>query len=239
MNIAIIGYGKMGHEIEKIAISRGHNVALIVDVDNANDLCSEKMANIDVAIEFSMPTAAYGNIVKCIDFGTPVVCGTTAWLERYDEVVALANSKNGAFFYASNYSIGVNLFFDINRRLAKLMNPYSQYDVTIEEVHHTQKKDAPSGTAITIAEGVLDGIERKKRWVSEPTIVPEELEVAAIRRSVVPGTHVVTWESEVDLIRIEHLAKSRQGFALGAVVAAEFLAGKKGVYTMSDLINNA
>ncbi len=237
MNIAIIGYGKMGREIEKILISRGHSVGLVIDIDNAEDLNSEKRASIDVAIEFSAPTAAYQNIVRCIEASTPVVSGTTAWLERYDEIVALTKSKNGAFFYASNFSIGVNLFFDINRRLAKLMNKYPQYDVTLEEVHHTQKKDAPSGTAITLAEGILEGIERKKSWVCKPTTEPEELEVAAIRRSVVPGTHTITWESSVDLISIEHLAKGREGFALGAVVAAEFLAGKCGVYTMSDLLS--
>ncbi|MFI3314791.1 MAG: 4-hydroxy-tetrahydrodipicolinate reductase [Rikenellaceae bacterium] len=236
MNIAIIGYGKMGREIEKILISRGHNIGLIIDIDNAEDLNSEKLSAIDVAIEFSAPSAAYQNIVKCIECGTPVVCGTTAWLDSYDDVVKLTNEKEGAFFYASNYSIGVNLFFDINRRLSNLMNSYPQYDVTLEEVHHTQKKDAPSGTAITLAEGILEGIERKTSWVCKPTTEPEELEVAAIRRSVVPGTHTITWESSVDMITIQHLAKGREGFALGAVVAAEFLCGKRGIFTMSDLL---
>ncbi len=237
MNIALIGYGKMGKEIEKILINRGHNVSLIIDIENTHDLCSEKMAGVDVAIEFTAPHTAYGNIVKCIEFGVPVVCGTTAWLDKYDEVVELCNQKGSAFFYASNYSVGVNIFAQVNKLLARLMNGYSQYDVSMEEVHHTQKKDAPSGTAITLAEGILEGITRKDKWVCGTTTEPAELEIAAIRRSVVPGTHTVTWESDVDYIKIEHLAKSRGGFALGAVLAAEFLAGKKGIYTMEDLLS--
>lgn len=236
MNIAIIGYGKMGREIEKILISRGHNIGLIIDIDNAEDLNSEKLSAIDVAIEFSAPSAAYQNIVKCIECGTPVVCGTTAWLDSYDDVVKLTNEKEGAFFYASNYSIGVNLFFDINRRLSNLMNSYPQYDVTLEEVHHTQKKDAPSGTAITLAEGVLDNLDRKNKWVCETTTEPEELEILAVRRSIVPGTHTVTYESAIDQLTMTHTAKGRQGFALGAVLASEFLCGKKGVYSMKDLM---
>ncbi len=236
MNVAIVGYGKMGKEIAKILEYRSHNVALIIDVNNQEDLNSEKLKDIDVAIEFSAPSVAYQNIVKCLEAGVPVVCGTTAWLDNYNEVMKLTEAKNGAFFYASNYSIGVNLFFEVNKKLAQLMNPYPQYDVTVEEVHHTQKKDAPSGTAITIAEGILDGIERKESWICGTTTEPNELEIGAIRRSIVPGTHTVTWESEVDMLRIEHTAKGREGFALGAVVAAEFLAGKKGVYSMNDLL---
>lgn len=236
MNVALIGYGKMGKEIEQVLKSRSHNVALIIDFDNANDLNAQNLKNIDVAIEFSAPSVAYSNVVKCIENGVAVVCGTTAWLDKYDSVVELTKAKNSAFFYASNYSIGVNLFFEVNKKLAKLMNPYSEYDVTVEEVHHTQKKDAPSGTAITIAEGILEGIDRKEKWVCGTTIEPSELEIAAIRRSVVPGTHTVTWESDVDMLRIEHTAKGRKGFAVGAVVAAEFLCGKKGVFTMNDLL---
>ena len=236
MNVALVGYGKMGKEIEKFLKNRSHNVALIIDIDNIGDLNSEKLKNIDVAIEFSAPMVAYQNIVKCIECGVPVVCGTTAWLDKFDEVVELTKAKNCGFFYASNYSIGVNLFFEVNKKLAQLMNPYSQYDVTLEEVHHTQKKDAPSGTAITIAEGILDGIDRKDSWICGTTTEPNELEIGAIRRSIVPGTHTVTWESEVDMLRIEHTAKGREGFALGAVVAAEFLCGKKGVYSMNDLL---
>ncbi|MEG1634771.1 MAG: 4-hydroxy-tetrahydrodipicolinate reductase [Rikenellaceae bacterium] len=236
MNVALIGYGKMGKEIEQVLISRSHNVSLIIDVDNKEDLNADNLKNIDVAIEFSAPTVAYDNVIKCIENSVPVVCGTTAWLDKYDSVVELTKKCDGAFFYASNYSIGVNLFFEINKKLAKLMNPYSEYDVTVEEVHHTQKKDAPSGTAITIAEGILDGIERKNKWVCGTTIEPCELEISAIRRSIVPGTHTVTWESEVDMLKLEHTAKGRKGFAVGAVIAAEFLKGKRGVFTMNDLL---
>ncbi len=236
MNIALIGYGKMGREIEKVLVSRGHTVVLKIDVDNAHDFTAEKMKAADAAIEFTTPATAYGNIMKCLEYGVPVVCGTTAWLDKYDAVVEECRKRSGTFFYASNYSIGVNIFFNINRRLAAMMERFGEYDVTIEEVHHTQKKDAPSGTAVTLAEGVLDGVSRKNKWVCGTTTEPSELEVAAIRRSIVPGTHTVTWESEVDLISITHQAKSRAGFAVGAVLAAEFIAGKKGVYSMGDLL---
>ena len=228
----------MGHEIERILLERGHSVPLIIDISNPGDLNAENLKNVDVAIEFSTPSTAFDNIRKCLEAGTPVVCGTTAWLDRYDEAVALCKETGGAFFYASNYSIGVNVFFKINRELARLMNRFAEYDVTIEEVHHTQKKDAPSGTAITLAEGVLEGLERKQTWICGTTTVPEELEIGAIRRSVVPGTHTVTYESPADLIAINHTAKSRVGFAMGAVAAAEFLCGKKGIYTMDDLMNS-
>lgn len=238
MEIALIGYGKMGREIERIALQRGHRIPLIIDIDNSRDLCPEKLKGIDVAIEFTTPRTAYGNITACLEAGTPVVCGTTAWLERFEEVKRLCNEKNGAFFYASNYSIGVNVFFDINRRLARLMNRFGAYDVTLEETHHTQKKDAPSGTAITLAEGILENLDRKKSWVCGTTTEASELEITAVRRSVVPGIHTVTYESEADLITITHNAKSRQGFALGAVLAAEFLQGKKGVFSMDDLMKS-
>lgn len=236
MNVALIGYGKMGHEIEAILLDRGHKVALIIDMNNAGDLNAEKLKDIDVAIEFSTPDTAYGNIVKCIENRVPVVCGTTAWLERLGEVEKLCKECDGAFFYASNYSVGVNVFFALNRRLAELMNPFAQYDVTLEETHHTQKKDAPSGTAITLAEGILENLERKKSWVGTTTTEPDELEVVAIRRSVVPGTHTVTYESPADLITMTHNAKSRAGFAIGAVLAAEFIKGKSGVFGMKDLL---
>lgn len=235
MNVAIIGYGKMGRMIEGILLSRGHKVGVIIDVDNQNDFTKENFKDVDVAIEFTAPHTAYQNIVKCLEFGTPVVCGTTAWLDKYDEVLALCQERNGTFFYASNYSIGVNLFFKVNEYLSKMMNSFSQYDVTLEEVHHTQKKDAPSGTAITLAEGILEGLDRKNVWVNNTTTEAEELEITSIRRSIVPGTHTITWESPVDTIQIEHTAKSREGFAMGAVVASEFIVGKKGVFTMNDL----
>lgn len=236
MKVAIIGYGKMGHEIEKVLTGRGHEVVLIIDVDNASELTPQNLAKADVAIEFSAPAVAYDNIMKCLEAGTPVVCGTTAWLDRYDNVVEKCMSKNGAFFYASNYSIGVNLFFKINRELASLMERFAEYDVTLNEIHHTQKKDAPSGTAITLAEGILENCSRKREWFLGTTTVADQLEVTAQRRSVVPGTHTVVWESPADTITIDHTAKNRSGFAVGAVVAAEYLVGKKGVYTMSDLL---
>lgn len=236
MKIALIGYGKMGKEIEQILIARGHTIPLIIDLNNTNDLDAAHLQEVDVAIEFTTPSTAYGNVVKCLEAGVPVVCGTTAWLDKLPEVEQLCKEKNGAFFYASNYSIGVNIFFEINRRLAQLMNRFGEYDVTIEETHHTQKKDAPSGTAVTLAEGVLENLDRKQQWVCGTTTVPEELEVVAIRRSVVPGTHTVTYESDVDALSITHMAKSRRGFALGAVLAAEFLHGKTGIFSMKDLM---
>ena len=236
MKIALIGYGKMGKEIEQILIARGHTIPLIIDLNNTNDLDAAHLKEIDVAIEFTTPSTAYGNVVKCLEAGVPVVCGTTAWLDKLPQVEQLCKEKNGAFFYASNYSIGVNIFFEINRRLAQLMNRFGEYDVTIEETHHTQKKDAPSGTAVTLAEGILENLDRKQKWVCGTTTVPEELEVVAIRRSVVPGTHTVTYESDVDSLSITHMAKSRHGFALGAGLAAEFLYGKTGIFSMKDLM---
>lgn len=236
MKIALIGYGKMGKEIEQILIARGHTIPLIIDLNNTNDLDAAHLQEVDVAIEFTTPSTAYGNVVKCLEAGVPVVCGTTAWLDKLPQVEQLCKEKTGAFFYASNYSIGVNIFFEINRRLAQLMNRFGEYDVTIEETHHTQKKDAPSGTAVTLAEGILENLDRKQKWVCGTTTVPEELEVVAIRRSVVPGTHTVTYESDVDSLSITHMAKSRRGFALGAVLAAEFLYGKTGIFSMKDLM---
>lgn len=236
MKTAIIGYGRMGREIEKLLLARGHEVALVIDVDNAGDLNAEKMEGIDVAIEFTTPATALGNIRKCLEIGVPVVCGTTAWTEHLSEVEALCREKDGAFFYASNYSIGVNIMFKLNRVLAGIMDRFPEYDVTVEEVHHTGKKDAPSGTAITIADDIVAGLDRKARWVGATTTAPDELEVLAVRRSVVPGTHTVTYESDVDSITMTHTAKSRGGFVTGAVMAAEFLAGKKGIYSMNDLL---
>lgn len=236
MNVALIGYGKMGHEIEKILILRHHTVVLIIDKDNADELTPEKMRGVDVAIEFSAPSVAYDNIVKTLRCGVPVVCGTTAWADRMESVCGLCEELNGAFFYASNYSVGVNLMFKINSILARLMEPFPQYDVTVDEIHHTQKVDAPSGTALTLAQGILDGVTRKERWVLGDSIVPTELNVGALRRGIVPGTHNVVWDSAVDEITISHRAKSRAGFAEGAVLAAEFIVGKKGCFGMDDLL---
>ena len=238
MKTVLIGYGKMGKEIEKLLLQRGHEIVLIIDEYNADDLNTQtlKKTGAEIAIEFSTPLTAYDNIVRCLEAGVGVVCGTTGWLDKFDEVKSLCEKLHGTFFYASNYSIGMNVMFRLNEKLAGMMNGFPQYDVTVEEVHHTQKKDAPSGTAITIAEGILNNLDRKKKWVGETTTVPKELEVLAVRRSVVPGIHTVTYESDVDLISVTHSAKGRAGLALGAVLAAEFICGKKGVYTMSDML---
>lgn len=236
MKIALIGYGKMGHEIENIAISRGHSINLIIDRDNMNDLSKENLSEIDVAIEFSTPDAAYANIMKCLELGVPVVCGTTAWIDKLNHVKKYCGEVDGAFFYASNYSIGVNLTFRINQMLAEMMNKFTSYDVSLEEVHHTTKIDAPSGTAVTLAGDIIEAIDRKKHWILGASTAPHEMNVTAIRRGTAPGTHTVVWDSPVDEITLSHRAKGRVGFAEGAVVAAEFLVGKKGVYGMNDLL---
>lgn len=231
----------MGREIERALLERGHEVALIIDADNAADLCAEKLAGVDVAIEFTTPDTALGNIRKCLEAGIPVVCGTTAWTAHLPEVEAMCRAKSGAFFYASNYSIGVNVMFELNRRLAEMMNRFPEYDVTLEEVHHTQKKDAPSGTAVVLAGDIVAALDRKTAWVGHTTTELSELEVVSVRRSVAPGTHTVTYESPVDAITLSHNIKSRAGLAAGAVSAAEFLArevaaGRSGVYSMKDLL---
>lgn len=238
MNIALIGYGKMGQEIEKILLQQGENIALIIDKENSADLNPDnlKSKNIDVAIEFSTPETAYENIITCIKAGVPVVSGTTGWLDKLEEAEALCEESGGALFYASNFSVGVNVMFKVNEALAKMMNSFPQYDVTVEEVHHTQKKDAPSGTAITIAEAIVEHFSPKTKWVGNTTTTPDELEVLAVRRSIVPGIHTVTYESEEDTIELKHSAKSRRGFAMGAVLAAKHIAGKKGIFTMDNLL---
>lgn len=228
----------MGREIERLMLARGHKISLVVDEKNSADLNDKtlKEKGVDVAVEFSTPETAFDNISACIKAGVPVVCGTTGWLDKLEEAKALCEKHNSAFFYASNYSVGVNVLFRVNETLAKLMNGFAEYDVTVEEVHHTQKKDAPSGTAITIAEGILGNLDRKAKWVGETTTTPEELEVVAIRRSVVPGTHTITYESPADSISLTHVAKGREGLAMGAVLAAEFIKDKKGIYSMSDML---
>lgn len=239
MKIALIGYGKMGHEIEKILVSRGHTLPLIIDQDNTDQLTAENLNKCDVAIEFTTPATAFGNIVTCLKAGIPTVCGTTAWLDRLPEVTDLCQQTSGAFFYASNYSIGVNIFFAINRQLARMMNQFPEYDVTLNEVHHVQKKDAPSGTAVTLAEDILAGIDRKTSWHLGTTTDRDKLEVTAQRRAMVPGIHTIVWESDADTITIDHNAKNRSGFAMGAVLAAEYLADKRGtgkVYGMKELL---
>ncbi len=237
MKIALIGYGKMGKAIEAIAKERGHEIVLTIDVNNQKDLTVENLEKADVAIEFTIPSSALQNYLLCFDSGVPVVSGTTGWLEKKDEVLKAMQQKDGTFFYASNFSLGVNLFFALNKKLAELMKNRSEYDITMEEVHHTQKLDAPSGTAITLAEDLFDIHPGKTSWTLEAPTQAEQMHIEAIREGQVPGIHRIKYESEIDYIEIEHSAKSRQGFALGAVLAAEFSAGKKGLLSMNDLLN--
>lgn len=237
MNAALVGYGKMGREIEKILAARGHSVVLTIDENNGAELTTDNLRRfgVSVAIEFTTPGSAYRNIATCLEAGVAVVCGTTGWLERYDEVVALCEKTGGAFFYASNYSLGVNIFFRLNEVLARMMDGFPEYEVSMEEIHHIHKKDAPSGTAITLAEGIARNVARKSGWTMDAP-AEDEIFIAAGRSGEVPGTHIVEWESEADSIVITHEAKNRKGLAVGAVMAAEFLNGKTGVYSMSDLL---
>jgi 4-hydroxy-tetrahydrodipicolinate reductase len=237
MKIALIGYGKMGKTIEKIALERGHKVVSIIDVDNKDDFRSEAFQRADVAIEFSAPAAAFDNFRQCFAANIPVVAGTTGWLDRLDEVKTICKKEGKTFFYASNYSIGVNLFFALNKYLAKLMNKFPEYDVRLSETHHIHKLDAPSGTALTLADDLLARIDRKKQWKLGESDQPDDLPVEAIREDEVPGIHEIIYESDADYIQIKHSAKSRAGFALGAVLAAEFTAGKKGFLGMNDLLH--
>lgn len=236
MKIALIGYGKMGREIEKIAIARGHQIVSTIDMDNESDFDSEAFKSADVAIEFSSPKSALNNYRRAFAANVPVVSGTTGWLEQLDEVKNSCEKEGKTFFYASNFSLGVNIFFALNNYLAKIMNQYPDYDVKMEEVHHIHKLDAPSGTAITLAEGVLDNIDRKTGWKLEKADSDKDLVIHAIRQGEVPGIHEIIYESEADIISIKHDAKSRKGFAFGAVLAAEFTAGKKGFLGMGDML---
>ena len=236
MNIALIGYGKMGKEIEKIAIARNHKITLIIDINNIADLNIENLSKADVAIEFTTPHTAIDNYLKCFEAGIPVVSGTTGWLQRYDEVITLCKKYNSAFFYASNFSLGVNIFFKLNAYLARIMNKYDNYNVEIEEIHHTQKLDAPSGTAITLANDIIKNITRKQKWELNTEDKINNLNIRAIRQDAIPGIHTIKYESEVDFIQITHSAKNRQGLALGAVMAAEFIKNKKGIFSMNDLL---
>jgi len=236
MKIALIGYGKMGHAIEQIALDKGHEIVLRIGIENLEDFTLENVAKADVAIEFTSPHSAAENIKKCIDAGVAVVCGSTGWLQQFDEIKSYVTQKNGAFLYASNFSIGVNLFFELNSYLARLMQPYKEYDVSLEEIHHTQKKDAPSGTAITLAEQVLNFVKTKKQWVNHISDDPAELEIISERIDPAPGTHKIKYHSAIDDIEIIHTAHNRQGFASGAVLAAEFICGKKGIFTMKDVL---
>jgi 4-hydroxy-tetrahydrodipicolinate reductase len=235
MKVAIIGYGKMGKEIETICKQRGHEIPLIIDFNNAADLNKENLSKVDVAIEFSTPGTAYQNILKCFEANVPVVAGTTGWIDKLDEVKRLVDEKELTFFYTSNYSLGVNIFFKINKELARLMNAFPEYEVSLEETHHITKLDAPSGTAITLANDLIQNLDRKKDWKLD-TKAPETIDIHAIRRDTVPGIHTIKYDSAVDFIEITHSAKNRQGLAFGAVLAAEFVIGKKGFLGMNDLL---
>lgn len=236
MNILLLGYGKMGKAIEQIALRRGHSVPNKIDLNNKQELASLTNSDIDVAIEFSNPESAYENIRTCIEKGIPVVSGTTGWLEKKAEIEKLCISKNGGFFYASNYSVGVNLFFHFNKILSKIMNGYPNYEVSMEEIHHTEKKDAPSGTAITLAEGIIENHSGIKSWINEAKASDDQLAIISKRIQNVPGTHTVFYNSPIDTIEIKHTAHSREGFAEGAVIAAEWLVGKTGVFGMDDML---
>jgi len=226
----------MGHAIEEIAVSRGHEIVLRVSTKNLEDNTVSNIQKADVAIEFSRPEIAFNNLTQCLDAGVPVVCGTTGWLNRFEEIKKYCAEKKGALLYASNFSIGVNIFFELNKRLAQLMSAQQEYEVSMEEIHHTQKKDAPSGTAISLAEQILDILPVKKKWVNQVPTDPSELGILSRRIDPAPGTHKVMYHSEVDDIEIIHTAHSRKGFALGAVLAAEFLKGKSGVFSMADVL---
>ena len=236
MNIALIGYGKMGKAIEEIALQRGHNIVLKIDIDNADQFTKENLAKADVAIEFTGPHSAYENVKKLMQFGTATVCGSTGWLEKLEEIKTDCQKNDTSFIYASNFSVGVNIFFEVNKRLAALMKDHHDYDIQLTEIHHTEKKDAPSGTAITLAEQVLQNIPRKKNWVNHISDIPDELEILSERIDPAAGTHKVKYSSATDDIEIIHTAHTRKGFALGAVLAAEFLIGKKGIYGMKDVL---
>lgn len=236
MKIALIGYGKMGQMIEEIALQRGHQIVLKIHIDNTEEFTRENIAGADVAIEFTAPEVAYQNVLRCLEFDVPVVSGSTGWNDRIAKAKERCLEKDGAFLHASNFSIGVNIFFQVNKLLARLMASQPEYEVTLKEIHHTQKKDAPSGTAVTLAEQVMESVNRKTAWVNEPSQNPAELCIISERIDPAPGTHFVKYTSDIDDIEIIHTAHSRKGFALGAVLAAEFLAGKKGVFGMDDVL---
>ncbi|WP_111306864.1 4-hydroxy-tetrahydrodipicolinate reductase [Confluentibacter sediminis] len=232
MNIALLGYGRMGQTIEQIAIKRGHKIVLKVDKDDTH----YDITKADVAIDFSIPDVAFNNISMCLNNRVPVISGTTGWLENYEKAVALCKEKKGAFIYASNYSLGVNIFFELNKVLAKMMSNLNQYHISLEEIHHTKKLDAPSGTAISLANDIISNHHAYKNWALDSgneTIIP----IKAKRIEDVPGTHTITYKSDVDTITMEHIAHNRDGFALGAVIAAEWIVGKTGIFTMSDVLN--
>ncbi len=235
LKIALLGYGKMGKEIEEICLQRNHEVVLKIGKDNLTDLTVDNLRKADVAIEFSTPDTAFANIQLCFDANIPIVVGTTGWLDKLDYCVEQSKTKQKGLFYASNFSVGVNIFFEINKKLAQLMANYPDYSVVMEEIHHTQKLDAPSGTAITLAEGIIEAYPQKK-WVNQASNLSNELPIISKREGLVPGTHNITYSSPIDEIFIQHTAHNRKGFAMGSVLAAEFMVGKNGYFGMSDLM---
>ncbi len=237
MNIALIGYGKMGKAIEEIALQKGHNIVLTIDDQNLDELTKKNLQQADVAIEFTMPQSAVNNILQCFAAALPVVCGTTGWLHQKSFVEEKCKEANGTFLTTTNFSIGVNIFFELNRKLATLMQPFKNYNIEIEEVHHTQKKDAPSGTAITLAEGVIENSTVKNTWINDSSKNKNMLSIISKRIDAVPGTHIVKYTSDVDDIEIIHTAHNRKGFAAGALMAAEFIHDKKGIFTMKEVLN--
>lgn len=236
MRIALIGYGKMGKAIERIALARGHEIVLKIDLDNSYEMTSENLSKTDVAIEFTGQASAESNLLKCAEAGVRAVCGSTGWLEKYEEVKQAFEKKTSAFIYASNFSIGVNIFFELNKKLARLMASFPQYAVEMREIHHTQKKDAPSGTAITLAEQILANNPTLKTWVNRLSEEDGELPILSERMDPAPGTHFVKYHSQIDDIEIIHTAHNREGFAGGAVLAAEFIQDKKGIFSMNDVL---
>jgi 4-hydroxy-tetrahydrodipicolinate reductase len=246
MKIALLGYGKMGKIIEKIAVDRKHEIVLKIDQDNQDEFTAENLQKADVAIEFSTPSTVLNNISNCFSAGVPVVVGTTGWYNHLQQIKQQCGQSNGSMIYGSNFSVGVNLFFHVNRVLAKLMNNYPYYDVQVEEIHHTQKLDSPSGTAITIAEGIIENLDAKKNWINiltadgeaaEDAIKNEELLIESFRIDSVPGTHTVIYDSEVDKIEFKHTAHNRNGFALGAVLAAEWIKDHPGFHPVQDMFD--
>lgn len=237
MKIALIGYGKMGHIIEEIALQRSHEIILKIDISNQDEFNRENLDKANVVIEFTGPDSAYENVKKCIGFGVPVVSGSTGWNDKLEEVKNYCLQKNGSFLHTSNFSIGVTIFFEINKLLAKLMAAHTVYEVSIKETHHTQKKDAPSGTAVTIAQQILSSLPQKKSWVNHPTKNKAELSIISERIDPAAGTHEVKYSSEIDDIEIIHTAHNRKGFALGAVLAAEYISDKRGIFSMKDVLD--
>ncbi len=236
MKVALIGYGKMGREIEETLLKRGHSVSLRIDINNTHDIIPDKFKGIDVAIEFSSPDSAFENITKCLLMGKPVVSGTTGWLNRYDEAAGLCRQKKTSFIHSSNFSLGVNILFKLNNDLASMMERYRGYTPVIEEIHHIQKIDAPSGTAINLAGGIIDHNDRYEKWEREIASDKKSIPIRSVREGTVPGKHTVSWESDNDTISLVHNAMNRKGLALGAVIAAEFIRTRTGVFTMSDVL---